>query len=396
MEKLGIEKTSSSYTTPGSRACLLDLLCTETPLWGCQGDLYLLGPQQRLNKFLSESGNTICADCASPDPKWVSLNLGAVICIKCSGVHRSLGVHVSKVLSVKLDQWTHEQVNSLIDLGGNSTVNMKYEACTPGNIKKPNPDSSVDERIDFIRRKYELQQFSICDQLITPCPFPAGYSKCTQKAQSFYVISPPSPSCLQNSKLYDKQATKTRIGNAFRNSWVRKEFENKSCRKKAALTNLQAGMVEFVGLIKVNIVRGMNLAIRDMLTSDPYVIISLGQQSVKTRVIRSNLNPIWNECLMLSIPDDVPPLKVLVYDKDTFKSDDFMGEGEIDIQPLLSTARANEKSGMANSMPLDNALVKNSLIKLVNGKVKQDITLRLQKVETGVLHIELECVPLTQ
>lgn len=93
----------------------------------------------------------------------------------------------------------------------------------------------------------------------------------------------------------------------------------------------------------------------------------------------------------------------LVYDKDTFKADDFMGEGAIDIQPLLSTARANEKSGKINSMLLgkwvtskEDALVKNSVINLVNGKVKQELTLRLQKVETGELEIELECVPLTQ
>lgn len=55
------------------------------------------------------------------------------------------------MLSVKLDQWTDEQVNSLVDLGGNTMVNLKYEACIPDNIKKPNPDSSVEERLDFIR-----------------------------------------------------------------------------------------------------------------------------------------------------------------------------------------------------------------------------------------------------
>lgn len=37
-------------------------------------------------------------------------------------------------------------------------------------------------------------------------------------------------------------------------------------------------MVEFIGLIKVNVVRGTDLAVRDMITSDPYVILSLGSQ----------------------------------------------------------------------------------------------------------------------
>lgn len=41
--------------------------------------------------------NRVCADCDNRDPDWASLNLGVLVCIECSGVHRSLGVHVSKV-----------------------------------------------------------------------------------------------------------------------------------------------------------------------------------------------------------------------------------------------------------------------------------------------------------
>ncbi|CAI9280063.1 unnamed protein product [Lactuca saligna] len=64
--------------------------------------------KQKLAEFISESGNMCCAGCATPDPKWVSVRFGAFICIKCSREHRSLGVHISKVLSVNLDELTHE------------------------------------------------------------------------------------------------------------------------------------------------------------------------------------------------------------------------------------------------------------------------------------------------
>lgn len=96
-------------------------------------------------------------------------------------------------------------------------------------------------------------------------------------------------------------------------------------------------------------------------------------------------------------------LSQLVYDKDKFSADDRMGEAEIDIQPLVSAAKAYENSTITESMQLgkwlateDNTLVKDSIISLIDGKVKQEITLRLQNVERGELEIELECVPLSQ
>ncbi|KAL5708345.1 putative ADP-ribosylation factor GTPase-activating protein agd11 [Ranunculus cassubicifolius] len=398
------EKTDCK-NAPGPVACLLDLFQSERPTsWSQRKEdepsPTPSSPLRRLENLLDKGGNKFCADCDSPDPKWVSLSHGVFICIKCSGVHRSLGVHISKVLSVKLDEWTNEQVDSLADMGGNTTVNTKYEAfLSNNNVKKPKPDSSIEERSDFIRKKYEKQQFrkSNANNTLSPCPLPSA----TSARHSLTIID------LLDKKHFDKQHGSSRIhglGNAFRNSWRRKESDYSKISKKSNSCNaFSPGMVEFIGLVKVNIVRGTNLCVRDVITSDPYVILTLGNQSVKTRVIKSSLNPVWNESLMLSIPDPVPPLKLQVYDKDTFTTDDFMGDAEIDIQPLLSAAKAYENSTITESTPLgkwlatkDNTLVDDSVINVLDGKVKQEINLKLQNVERGVLQIELECVPLSQ
>ncbi|XP_076939992.1 putative ADP-ribosylation factor GTPase-activating protein AGD11 [Bidens hawaiensis] len=375
-----------------SGVSLFDLLSLDDED-NCSDELNVETPpasaQRKLASFLSESGNELCADCGAPDPKWVSVNLGACVCIKCSGAHRSLGVHISKILSVNLDEWTEEDVDNLIKLGGNTAVNLKYEDSIPNSCRKPQPDSSIEDRTDFIKRKYVMQQFLNTDEQLS-CPFTPEVIHCSSTGLNSVV----EKKYLNSMRLHN-------FGQAFLNTRKRKDAEQKSAKKSSST----AGMVEFVGMIKVNVVSGTNLAVRDMRSSDPYVMLSLGNQSMKTRVIKSNLNPVWNEKLMLSIPSDVPPLIVNVFDKDKFSTDDFMGGAEIDIRPLVSAAKALD-NGNANGPAKQiekmeegkdkNTLVDNETIMVSEGKAKQTIALGLQNVESGELQIEIECVALTQ
>ncbi|VAI58754.1 unnamed protein product [Triticum turgidum subsp. durum] len=85
-----------------------------------------------INHLRNIPGNDSCAECRSPDPDWASLNLGILICIECSGAHRNLGVHISKVRSLRLDVKIWEPV--IIDLFralGNDYNNSIWEALLP-------------------------------------------------------------------------------------------------------------------------------------------------------------------------------------------------------------------------------------------------------------------------
>ena len=66
-------------------------------------------------------GNRNCVDCNARDPEWAAISYGALVCIKCSGKHRSMGVAVSQVRSVAMDHWTHKEVVLMLE-GGNSQL----------------------------------------------------------------------------------------------------------------------------------------------------------------------------------------------------------------------------------------------------------------------------------
>jgi len=137
--------------------------------------------------------NNICVDCSDKgtfhpvpltsqqltflcsDPQWASINLGVFMCIECSGVHRSLGTHISKVRSIDLDQWEPSVIQvlhtslSLLFLPttnlrikfmhsmGNQKSNAIWEFKPEVKRLKPNPTSPRADKVNFINQKYKLR-----------------------------------------------------------------------------------------------------------------------------------------------------------------------------------------------------------------------------------------------
>uniref|UniRef100_A0A673Z476 Arf-GAP with coiled-coil, ANK repeat and PH domain-containing protein n=1 Tax=Salmo trutta TaxID=8032 RepID=A0A673Z476_SALTR len=112
-----------------------------------------------LHRIQCLPGNEYCCDCGQADPRWASINLGILLCIECSGIHRSLGVHCSKVRSLTLDSWEPELLKLMCELG-NSVINHIYEgACEEQGLKKPGPSSSRQEKEAWIKSKYVEKKF---------------------------------------------------------------------------------------------------------------------------------------------------------------------------------------------------------------------------------------------
>jgi stromal membrane-associated protein len=108
-----------------------------------------------LRELLKRPENKLCADCKRNDPRWASWNLGVFLCIRCSGIHRGMGTHISKVKSVDLDVWTPEQMMS-IQNWGNRRANLYWEAhLKAGHVP---PDHKMES---FVRSKYETRRWAM-------------------------------------------------------------------------------------------------------------------------------------------------------------------------------------------------------------------------------------------
>ena len=110
-----------------------------------------------INNLLKKPENKYCADCKNNPPTWASINLGIFICINCSGCHRELGAHISKIKSINLDLCSNDILEHFKKID-NKIANDYWEYNLNNfdfNIMK----NDRDKIMEFIRNKYEYKKW---------------------------------------------------------------------------------------------------------------------------------------------------------------------------------------------------------------------------------------------
>ncbi|XP_078481447.1 zinc finger protein Ci-ArfGAP-11 [Ciona intestinalis] len=104
-------------------------------------------------------GNDRCCDCNAPEPTWLSTNLGVLLCIECSGIHRDMGVHVSRIQSITLDDLGTSELLLARSVGNDNFNDIMEDKLE--NEMKPTPSSNMEERKSFIRGKYISRKYVV-------------------------------------------------------------------------------------------------------------------------------------------------------------------------------------------------------------------------------------------
>eukprot|EP00966_Prymnesium_polylepis_P023832 549051-Prymnesium_polylepis.2 len=231
---------------------------------------------------LAQPGNSVCADCNRPGVSqltWASTNLGVVLCNECVGGHRDLGAHISKPLSLKMDDWSASLKAGFL-MAGNSAANAVYEAHANCAKQKPTPDAEIAAKYAFVRAKYATGAF--------------------------------------------REGGDGRI----------EQISTSTTAAKIARGQVHAGIIIVRVLCGINLPQSQIAGVNRGKLSEPYVKLKSCGKKVKTKVAKSSRNPRWNESLQLNIDDQAEPISVEVMDHSKLMNNHVIGTASIRLEAM--------------------------------------------------------------
>jgi stromal membrane-associated protein len=296
--------------------------------------------RSRLDAALASSGGT-CADCGSTaGVSWSAWNWGAFICIKCSGAHRSLGTHLSRVLSVTLDDWSEAQVASVEEgihsLPKRDAAWGDAEILAAGGAVLAGENTPGGVREAAIRSKYAGERY------IAPNS-EGGAGEGGAKGASHHSNGSHHHPLHNHSRLtHSFEAIRSRVGGSEASCKQEKQTDAERTQDQ-----LVSAASRYTGVLAVVMKSGRNLPSMDLNgKSDPYVKLKIGDQKRKTKIVKKTLNPDWNENMMLhcNLADS---MRITVMDWDKFSANDLIADR------TLSLADQHLEDGKTHDVTLD-------------------------------------------
>lgn len=113
--------------------------------------------QAQMDDLLRTPENRLCFDCGAPQPRWASTTLGVFLCMRCAGIHRSLGVHISSIRSVSMDSWD-KALLKVMDAIGNKGGKVLYEYQMPPSAQ-PTQHTPAKTATQMLKTKYERKAY---------------------------------------------------------------------------------------------------------------------------------------------------------------------------------------------------------------------------------------------
>eukprot|EP01080_Neovahlkampfia_damariscottae_P003878 gene3878-7092_t len=290
-------------------------------------------------EILEQEGNDKCADCDAPSPTWASKNLGVLICLKCSGVHRNLGSHISKLQSIFLDtKWTEESIK-IFEQRGNAKVNEilefhlnQNEDGNPTYFKKPDENATVEERQAFIENKYVHQKFKErkLDEENVITYIERQYSDSDEeetKTENKFLGIGSTPERKKKPSIIGKIG---KISENFKKPDTKQKKKIRHDRQMSydigaiptttiETVNKDQGMVEYKGILKIKLFGAARLISKES-HCNAFFIFKIGSQNVQSKIVKKSNSPYYEkEELMICMNSKDDPLYISCFDKVTFK-----------------------------------------------------------------------------